>query len=588
MESVNNNLEIISSIVSILIILSPLLLKRYFGKSYIASLTITIGIFGTFFGVFLGLYSFDTDNITESVPVLINGLKTAFLTSLAGLGANLLLRIVPSVYGFKKETELKSDNIGEQIVESLSKLSNSIAGDGEATLVTQIQKLRTTNVDGFNDSNKKFESLIEKTDSVNNNLKKLSNSIAGEGEATLVTQMQKLRTSNSDGFGLMKKSFEEFAEKVVADNTQSLIDALAQVMRDFNSKINEQFGENFKKLNEAVTSMVVWQSEYKTHVETLTEKFTSISVNIKGVDASLENTALSHEKINQMNEVLNNLIKDFSTEVNSFAEIGAKAKDAFPIIESNMNNLVEASQKYISKNISNLFSQYESFTSKQDEIVAGYGKRINEFDKITSNNFIKYSESQEKLVKESIEASQKYISKNIDNLFGQYNSFADKQNDIVMRYGKRLNEFDEITTSNLNKYSVNQEKLVQQSTEYINSNIDNIKNQYEEFAVSQKNIVSTYTKKLSEFSETNEDNFEKYSLRQEELSNSYNKTISEMINGNAERIQKLDMELGQELNKALESLGSNLTSLSQHFVNDYKPLTESLKRVVEISRDIEK
>jgi hypothetical protein len=584
MESINNNLEIISLIVSIVILLSPLILKKYFGKSYIASLTITIGIFGTFLGVFLGLYNFNTDNITESVPVLINGLKTAFLTSLAGLGANLLLRIVPSVYGFKKETELKSDNIGEQIVESLSKLSNSIAGDGEATLVTQIQKLRATNVDGFNDSNKKFESLIEKTESVNNNLNKLSNSIAGEGEATLVTQMQKLRTSNTDGFSLMKKSFEEFAEKVVADNTQSLIDALAQVMRDFNSKINEQFGENFKKLNEAVTSMVVWQSEYKTHVETLTEKFTSISDNIKGVDASLENTALSHEKINQMNEVLNNLIKDFSTEVNSFAEIGAKAKDAFPIIESNMNNLVEASQKYISKNIDNLFSQYNSFADKQNEIVLRYGVKLNEFDEINSTNYKNFAKNQDDISN----LTTAYINKNINNLNTKYVSFEEKQEEIVINYGKRLKEFDEITSNNFNKHSDNQERLVVQSTDFINKNIENIKNQYDVFAENQKNIVANYTKKLDEFSNTNEVNFEKYSLRQEELSNNYNKTISEMITGNADRIQKLDAELGQELNKALESLGSNLTSLSQHFVNDYKPLTESLKRVVEMSRDIEK
>jgi len=584
MESINNNLEIISLIVSIVILLSPLILKKYFGKSYIASLTITIGIFGTFLGVFLGLYNFNTDNITESVPVLINGLKTAFLTSLAGLGANLLLRIVPSVYGFKKDTELKSDNIGEQIVESLSKLSNSIAGDGEATLVTQIQKLRATNVDGFNDSNKKFESLIEKTESVNNNLNKLSNSIAGEGEATLVTQMQKLRTSNTDGFSLMKKSFEEFAEKVVADNTQSLIDALAQVMRDFNSKINEQFGENFKKLNEAVTSMVVWQSEYKTHVETLTEKFTSISDNIKGVDASLENTALSHEKINQMNEVLNNLIKDFSTEVNSFAEIGAKAKDAFPIIESNMNNLVEASQKYISKNIDNLFSQYNSFADKQNEIVLRYGVKLNEFDEINSTNYKNFAKNQDDISN----LTTAYINKNINNLNTKYVSFEEKQEEIVINYGKRLKEFDEITSNNFNKHSDNQERLVVQSTDFINKNIENIKNQYDVFAENQKNIVANYTKKLDEFSNTNEVNFEKYSLRQEELSNNYNKTISEMITGNADRIQKLDAELGQELNKALESLGSNLTSLSQHFVNDYKPLTESLKRVVEMSRDIEK
>ena len=102
-ESINNNLEIISYILSVVILFSPYFLKKYFNESYIASLTITIGIFGTFFGVYLGLYNFNTDNITESVPILINGLKTAFLTSLAGLGANLTLRIVPSIYGFKKE-----------------------------------------------------------------------------------------------------------------------------------------------------------------------------------------------------------------------------------------------------------------------------------------------------------------------------------------------------------------------------------------------------------------------------------------------------------------------------------------------------
>lgn len=526
-EIINENLEYISYTLAAAIVFSPYVLKKWYGKSYIASITITLGIFGTFFGVFIGLLNFNSDLITESVPLLIDGLQTAFVTSLAGLLANLILRISPSIYGFKKENvTLKSDNIGEQIVESLNKLSNSIAGDGESTLVTQIQKLRTTNVDGFSDSNKKMELMLDKTDNVNSNILKLTNLIAGEDEATLVTQIQKLRTSNADGFGLMKTSFEEFAEKVVADNTQSLIDALAQVMRDFNSKINEQFGENFKKLNEAVTSMVVWQDEYKNHVESLMSKFSQISDNIKGVDSSLERTAKSHSEITEMNGVLNNLVKDFSLEVNSFAEIGAKAKEAFPVIESNMNNLVVASQKY--------------------------------------------------------------ISDNIDNLSIQYNSFTDKQNSIVESYGKRLNEFDEIASNNFKKHKNNQEDLITKLSESIKGTIENLENQYQNFSNSQENILSVYTKKLDEFSDSNETNFERYSLRQEELSNSYNKTISEMINGNAERIQKLDAELGQELNKALESLGSNLTSLSQHFVKDYQPLTESLKRVVEISRDIER
>ena len=45
----------------------------------------SIGIFGTFLGVALGLTDFDTKNIQESVPLLLTGLKTAFWSSIAGL-----------------------------------------------------------------------------------------------------------------------------------------------------------------------------------------------------------------------------------------------------------------------------------------------------------------------------------------------------------------------------------------------------------------------------------------------------------------------------------------------------------------------
>ncbi len=41
----------------------------------------TIGIFGTFLGVALGLARFDTTNVQASVPALLAGLKTAFWAS---------------------------------------------------------------------------------------------------------------------------------------------------------------------------------------------------------------------------------------------------------------------------------------------------------------------------------------------------------------------------------------------------------------------------------------------------------------------------------------------------------------------------
>tara|TARA_R110002072_G_scaffold217745_2_gene375468 strand:+ start:489 stop:1658 length:1170 start_codon:yes stop_codon:yes gene_type:complete len=386
-ETLNQNIDNISYGIAILILISPFLLKRKFGKGHIASLTITIGIFGTFFGVFIGLLDFNPDDITASVPKLINGLQTAFVTSIAGLLANLILRIFPSAYGFKEErTGKKSDDMAEQMIESLNRVANSISGDGESTMVTQLQKIRTT---------------------------------------------------NSDGFDKMNKSFEDFAEKMVADNTQSLIDALTQVMQDFNTKINEQFGENFKQLNEAVGAMVEWQKEYKEHVETLTAQFSAVSTNIEQIDNSLKSTAESNNTIFETNELLRETVTDFSATVKSFAELGDKAKDSFPIIEQNMNSLTDASNKYVRDSLADIQTNYDSFSNTQKQLMENY-----------------------------------------------------KAN------------------------------------------------------------------------------------------------IEKMIADNADRIKNLDNELGQELNKALESLGSQLTSLSQHFVNDYKPLTDKLREVVQMANRI--
>ena len=54
-----------------------------------------------------------------------------------------------------------------------------------------------------------------------------------------------------------------------------------------------------------------------------------------------------------------------------------------------------------------------------------------------------------------------------------------------------------------------------------------------------------------------------------------------MITQNTERVKRLDDELGNELSKSLESLGNSLGTLSTKFVNDYGPITEKLKNILD-------
>lgn len=59
--------------------------------------------------------------------------------------------------------------------------------------------------------------------------------------------------------------------------------------------------------------------------------------------------------------------------------------------------------------------------------------------------------------------------------------------------------------------------------------------------------------------------------------------IAGLVQKTKDQVTVLDKALSEELEKLLVSLGRNLTVLSERFVEDYTPLTEKLRRVVELS-----
>lgn len=56
------------------------------------SIISTLLVICTFVGITLGLHLFDVTDLTQSIPILLGGLKTAFFTSLCGMLGSLILR----------------------------------------------------------------------------------------------------------------------------------------------------------------------------------------------------------------------------------------------------------------------------------------------------------------------------------------------------------------------------------------------------------------------------------------------------------------------------------------------------------------
>lgn len=170
------------------------------------SIFTTGGIFFTFLGIAEGLIGFNAQDIEASVPTLLSGLQTAFIASVVGVFIALTIKLRLALFGVR-------------------------AKDGAA-------KVQGATVDDLC-----------------NQMIAVEHAIVGEEDLTLLSQMKLLRQDTNDRLDNLRRSHDEFAAKMADNNSKALIAALQEVIRDFNLKITEQFGDNFKRLNEAVGQM---------------------------------------------------------------------------------------------------------------------------------------------------------------------------------------------------------------------------------------------------------------------------------------------------------------------------------------------
>ncbi|NIY90401.1 hypothetical protein HCZ64_24790, partial [Vibrio campbellii] len=140
-----------------------------------ANILTSLGILGTFAGIVVGLMDFDPQNIDGSIESLLGGLKTAFLTSLAGMAGSIFYKAALGLIPQKELDESKSVGpeeifsvMSQQLQASTEQLNASnellsaIKGDEDSSLTSQIKNLRTDINDGQRTLNDQFKQTTER------------------------------------------------------------------------------------------------------------------------------------------------------------------------------------------------------------------------------------------------------------------------------------------------------------------------------------------------------------------------------------------------------------------------------------------
>jgi hypothetical protein len=321
----------------------------------------TIGILGTFLGIAYGLLYFDVKNMDESIPELLDGLKTAFIASIFGISGLLIFSKLTALVQFsnEKDKSIISDELTalNTLIEisrrsSLENgtyfktINSSIIGDGDESLVTQFAKLK----------NELSDQTLK--------LSRIQNALGGDGDTSLLTQIQKLRaeqgeyaklTSINSTFivetinknnEIIKTKFDDFTRLLTENNTKALVEAMEKVIKDFNSQMNELIQklvkENFEELNNSVKNLNQWQKDNKEQVETLISQFNQTTSNLENSSKNILEISLNTKSLTDDNSILQKMINELKKvmiEDKKFSELADKIQIATKNIENSSTEL---------------------------------------------------------------------------------------------------------------------------------------------------------------------------------------------------------------------------------------------------------
>ena len=469
----------------------------------------TLGVLGTFIGVAFGLFVFDPSPaaIQKSVTNLLGGMTTAFFTSILGMGMSLYFKNI------QVNAQKKSQAVG------------SIHAD--ATISDLIQYLRSADAQKSNDT----KILL---DAVN----KLTTSLVGDGDYTVIGQLKTLRLEFRDGNEKIISELRNFGKTLAENNSKAFIEALNETMRDFNQKLTEQFGENFKQLNVAVGRLLEWQINYEKTIETVTNNLETAFAGIDAAKNSIVQIEKSSSAIKESSETTRDLIVTANFYEQKLAAVLAEIKELGDAAEAAVPNMTD----FVSKSCDEI-ENLTGAAAHSVEIMSGE-------------------------IKAAADSATGDIQ-NLANSMSATTNFAHEMTSKITNLTgvalKKLDDFSQQAVNSMQEVSKRIESTSYKQREIMDAEVQATKNAVQKAADTLKNDSMAITKNVTD-------------------------SIHGMMKANNENLQKatenINRNLESTLKTAVDKFGGTMVAVSEKFVSDYLPLTEKLAAVVRIAEGV--
>jgi len=588
------------------LIMVSLLLAMFFRKNgrspayvnYTATLLTSLGILGTFIGIVVGLLGFNVTEIDGSIEALLQGLQTAFITSLVGMSASIIYKVTGAISVFVKLENVELQDVGAEDVyraineqgklmlessliqqQLLKDLKRAIVGGEDDTLVSQVKLLRGD----MNDNHKTTKSMDEHLAIV---------------KASCTEQQQYFQVF-SDKLWL---KLQDVADTIAKSATEEVIKALKDVITDFNNNLTEQFGENFKALDESVKKLVVWQGNYSQQIEQMVEQY---ALGVAAINQTKDSVSIISEKSAHIPETMNNLqqvmevnqhqVEELERHLEVFKDMRDRAVEAVPEIRKQ----VEATVTEITQSVTAANEHYTTLLSESDKYIKQHVESSNDLlNQFVTNTkegidavkagLVEGSEAIGKDLKTSSEEVKKAIVEGAENFvkasLGSNDSLTNTSNELEKQSGIITQQLDDTVKEIHKNVRIMVEELInesekigaslKESNQQVNSNLQQVQ---EQVANSIDKMQSRMESSLEEVMKAQVQEVKRSFVALEDEVKSTVGLTGEAVN---KEFKMFDQLMENELEKVMQSMGNALATISGQFTSDYEKLTKAMSEIV--------
>jgi len=542
--------EMVTDVFIILMFLSFLLAVVWSKKnvnhafvSYAPTLLTSLGILGTFLGIVLGLLEFNTTNVEGSIVKLLDGLKVAFITSVIGILGSILIKflinaniITPKIIEEQKEQDIDiSDlyNIMNMQNENLIKLQNVLSDNQESSIIGQMKLMRSD----ITDNNKKNNEQVLILSQYLNTIVELGN-------------YQK-ESFNDFQLNLWNK-LEDFADMLSKSATEQVIEALNSVIKDFNEKLTEQFGENFKQLNNAVIKLVDWQENYKNQLEQMKNQFDLSVDSMSGMEKSIEQISTHSksipESMSNLEVVINtnqNQVEELNRHLEVFKDMRDKAIEAVPAIKEQVEKTLEGFSNASNEIMTSIASSTDKISITLVQNAENFADNVSKTNGalVDSSDTLRSSSSQ---IREQLDATILDLNKHVRIMIEDLSNNSKEISTNFKAVGESLEE--ELTKTN-KKFN----SMLDESTSKLQVSIENLSNEQ-----------LKQTKKVLD---------------------GLDSTIKDILTDTgasvSNQVKLMDEIAAKEIENVMNAMGTALARISNQFTNDYQKLVTEMKKIIE-------